>query len=96
LVNPRGSSETLRMKDLFPRRSMRLIYSFVCVCAAMQAAAVDSIWTARYVVTMDAQRRVIENGAIAVTGDHIVAVGTRARSTAITRRRSVSTGPTRF
>ena len=27
---------------------------------------------------MDAQRRVIENGAIAVTGDHIVAVGTRA------------------
>lgn len=58
---------------------MRLIYSFVCVCAAMQAAAVDSIWTARYVVTMDAQRRVIENGAIAVTGDHIVAVGTRAQ-----------------
>jgi 5-methylthioadenosine/S-adenosylhomocysteine deaminase len=45
----------------------------------MQAAAVDSIWTARYVVTMDAQRRVIENGAIAVTGDHIVAVGTRAQ-----------------
>ena len=27
---------------------------------------------------MDAQRRVIENGAIAMTGDHIVAVGTRA------------------
>jgi 5-methylthioadenosine/S-adenosylhomocysteine deaminase len=28
---------------------------------------------------MDAQHRVIENGAIAVTGDHIVAVGTRAQ-----------------
>src|SRR6202049_2219787 len=57
---------------------MRLFYSFlVCVCAA-RAAAVDSIWSARYVVTMDAQRRIIENGAIAVTGDHIVAVGTRA------------------
>jgi 5-methylthioadenosine/S-adenosylhomocysteine deaminase len=57
---------------------MRLIYSFFFACA-LHAAAVDSIWTARYVVTMDAQRRVIENGAIAVTGDHIVAVGTRAQ-----------------
>jgi 5-methylthioadenosine/S-adenosylhomocysteine deaminase len=58
---------------------MRLFYSLLlCACAA-QAAAVDSIWTARYVVTMDAQHRVIENGAIAVTGDHIVAVGTRAQ-----------------
>jgi 5-methylthioadenosine/S-adenosylhomocysteine deaminase len=57
---------------------MRLFYSLlICVCA--RAAAVDSVWTARYVVTMDAQRRVIENGAIAVSGDHIVAVGTRAQ-----------------
>jgi 5-methylthioadenosine/S-adenosylhomocysteine deaminase len=39
---------------------------------------VDLIWSARYVVTMDAQRRVIENGAVAVSGDHIVDVGTRA------------------
>jgi 5-methylthioadenosine/S-adenosylhomocysteine deaminase len=58
---------------------MRLFCKLLlCACAA-QAAAVDSIWTARYVVTMDAQHRVIENGAIAVTGDHIVAVGTRAQ-----------------
>src|ERR1700682_585192 len=57
---------------------MRLFYSLVfCACAA-RAAAVDSIWTARYVVTMDARHRVIDNGAIAVTGDQIVAVGTRA------------------
>jgi 5-methylthioadenosine/S-adenosylhomocysteine deaminase len=56
---------------------MRLFYSlFLCVVA--QAAAVDAIWSARYVVTMDGARRVIENGAVAVTGDHIVAVGTRA------------------
>ena len=39
---------------------------------------VDAIWSARWVVTMDAQRRVIENGAVAVTGDHIVEVGPRA------------------
>src|SRR5271154_1218384 len=58
---------------------MRLFYSLlVCLCSA-KAAAVDSIWTARYVVTMDAQHRVIENGAIAVTGDHIVAVGSRVQ-----------------
>jgi len=57
---------------------MRLFYSLILSVAAVNAAAVDSIWTARYVVTMDAQRRVIENGAIAVTGDHIVAVGKRA------------------
>jgi len=55
---------------------MRLLYNLFCVCA-LHAAAVDSIWSARYVVTMDAQHRVIENGAIAVTGDHIVAVGPR-------------------
>jgi 5-methylthioadenosine/S-adenosylhomocysteine deaminase len=40
--------------------------------------AVDQIWTARYVVTMDPQRRVIENGAVAIGGSRIVAVGTRA------------------
>ncbi|MGA3186210.1 MAG: amidohydrolase [Bryobacteraceae bacterium] len=57
---------------------MRLFYSFLLLAWTAQAAAVDSIWTARYVVTMDAQHRIIENGAIAVTGDHIVAVGTRA------------------
>src|ERR1035437_415893 len=57
---------------------MRLIYSLFCICT-VHAAAVDSIWTARYLVTMDAQHRIIENGAIAVTGDHIVAVGTRAQ-----------------
>ncbi len=42
------------------------------------AAPADWIWSARYVVTMDPQRRVIENGAVAIIGDHIAAVGTRA------------------
>ena len=45
---------------------------------AQTPTAVDAIWSARWVVTMDAQRRVIENGAVAIAGDHIVDVGTRA------------------
>ena len=37
--------------------------------------AVDWIWSARYVVAMDAQHRVINNGALAVRGERIIAVG---------------------
>src|SRR5580698_8994608 len=50
---------------------------FFWIAVAAHAAPADWIWSARYVVTMDAQRRVIENGAIAIVGDHIVAVGPR-------------------
>ncbi len=39
---------------------------------------VDLLVTARYVVTMDASQRVIEDGAIAVRGDAILAIGPRA------------------
>jgi 5-methylthioadenosine/S-adenosylhomocysteine deaminase len=39
---------------------------------------VDLIVTARYVVTMDASQQVLEDGAIAIHGDKIVAVGPRA------------------
>jgi len=39
---------------------------------------VDWLYTARYVVTMDAQRRLIENGAVAIRGDRIAAVGSTA------------------
>ena len=45
---------------------------------AQTAVRVDAIWSARWVVTMDAQRRVIENGAVAIAGDHIVDVGPRS------------------
>ena len=44
----------------------------------LQAAPCDLIVSGRYVVTMDAQRRIIENGAIAIRADSIAAVGTRA------------------
>src|SRR5450631_563279 len=51
---------------------------FAAVTWAQSPTRVDAIWSARWVVTMDAQRRVIENGAVAIAGDHIVDVGPRA------------------
>src|SRR5215475_13851633 len=57
---------------------MRILFSLLLLCRLAAAAPADWIWSARYVVTMDPQRRVIENGAIAIVGDHIVDVGTRA------------------
>ncbi len=61
---------------------MRHIYKFLLLCAVAYGQPraiqpVDWIWSGRYVVTMDAQRRVIENGAIAIRGNSIVAVGPR-------------------
>jgi len=52
--------------------------SFFLFAATLAAAPADWIWSARWVITEDAQHRVIENGAVAVTGGRIVAVGTRA------------------
>jgi 5-methylthioadenosine/S-adenosylhomocysteine deaminase len=54
------------------------ICSLLLLACGLFAEPADQIWTARYVITMDAQRRVIENGAVAVAGRKIVAVGTRA------------------
>ena len=50
---------------------------FLASCGQQERTAVDSIWTARYVVTMDSAHRVIQNGAVAITGDHIIAAGPR-------------------
>lgn len=56
-------------------RSCSLLF---LIAAILQAAPCDLIITGRWVVTMDAQRHVIENGAIAIRADRIVAAGTRA------------------
>jgi 5-methylthioadenosine/S-adenosylhomocysteine deaminase len=45
---------------------------------AQKFEPVDAIWSAGYVVTMDGGRRIIPNGAVAVKGDRIRAVGTLA------------------
>ena len=56
------------------------ICSFFLFLAALAdglaAEPADFIWSARYVITMDAQRRVIEHGAIAIKGERILAIGT--------------------
>ena len=56
----------------------RLLTSALLLMAACAGAPADWIYTARYVVTMDPARRLIENGAVAVQGDHILAVGPRS------------------
>jgi len=51
--------------------------SLFLFAAALAAEPADWIWSGRYVITMDAQRRVIEGGAVAVRGERIVGVGPR-------------------
>lgn len=53
------------------------ICSFFLLVWSLAAEPADWIWSGRFVITMDAQRRVIPNGAVAVRGDRIVGVGTK-------------------
>jgi len=57
---------------------MHLTLLFVAALCAQAAENVDWIWSARYVVTMNAAREVISDGAIAIRGERIVAVGKRS------------------
>ena len=54
------------------------IYSLFLLAWTLSAEPADWIWSGRYVITEDAQHRVIENGAVAVRGDRIVGVGSRS------------------
>jgi 5-methylthioadenosine/S-adenosylhomocysteine deaminase len=56
----------------------KLFASLPLVAALLYAEPADWIVTAKWVVTMDAQRRVIENGAVAINGSTIAAVGPSA------------------
>jgi len=48
------------------------------LCPAAFAEPADWIYTARYVVTMDALHHLIEDGAVAIRGERIAGVGKRA------------------
>src|SRR5690349_11356134 len=58
------------------------ICSFFLLLGTLAAEPADWIWSGRHVLTMDAQHRVIENGAVAVRADRIVGVGTKRDSDA--------------
>src|SRR5579863_1894033 len=51
--------------------------SLLLIAGGLTAQPVDWIWSARYVITMNPARRVIENGAVAVRGERVVAIGTK-------------------
>ena len=57
---------------------MRLSCSLLFLACVLRAEPADWIWSARYIVTVDGSKRVIENGAIAVRGRDIAGVGTKA------------------
>jgi 5-methylthioadenosine/S-adenosylhomocysteine deaminase len=59
-------------------RSCRLVVLFALCAFFLRAETADAIYTARYVVTMNAQRDLIDDGAVAVRGQNIVGVGKRA------------------
>jgi 5-methylthioadenosine/S-adenosylhomocysteine deaminase len=70
--------------------TIRLVVRHACILLAIftgpmlsrAQTTVDLLITGGTVVTMDAQRRIIENGAIAIKGDSIVAVGPAGQITA--------------
>src|SRR5262245_12754433 len=57
---------------------MSKLFASLLLVVAAYAEPADWILTAGYVVTVDGQRRVIENGAVVVIGNTIAAVGPRA------------------
>ncbi len=60
------------------RFSSVLCLWLVCYQASSATERADWLWTGRYVMTMDPSRRVISDGAVAIRGDRILAVGKRA------------------
>lgn len=53
--------------------------SLFLFAATLFAQPADWVWSARYVITEDPQHRVIENGAVAIRGERIIGVGTKAQ-----------------
>jgi 5-methylthioadenosine/S-adenosylhomocysteine deaminase len=56
---------------------VRHICVLLCISLCAFAEPADWIYSARYVVTMDAQHRLIDDGAVAIRGERIAGVGTR-------------------
>src|SRR5437016_2714593 len=70
-------SLTVAVRNPSLHSSQLLPVLFLIFSVRLLAEPADWIYTARYVVTMDAQHRLIDDGAIAIRADKIVAVGKR-------------------
>ena len=68
----------VRAPQLLPQRLFKVLCIIALAFGAAYAEPADWIYSARYVVTMDARHRLIDDGAVAVRGERIVGVGTRA------------------
>jgi 5-methylthioadenosine/S-adenosylhomocysteine deaminase len=55
-----------------------VLFCFTSLVAFAQSNNADWIWSARYIVTQDPTAGILENGAIAIQGGRIAAVGPRA------------------
>jgi 5-methylthioadenosine/S-adenosylhomocysteine deaminase len=75
---PHRSHPLPRRSHPLPSRDRKGAVLFLLFAICLHAEPADWIYTARYVVTMDAQHRLIDDGAIAIRADRIVAVGKRA------------------
>src|SRR5215831_16352414 len=65
-------------RPMFRACLLRVCGCFSLFAGCARAEPADWIWSARYVITMDAGRRVLENGAVAIRGDSIVASGSKS------------------
>jgi 5-methylthioadenosine/S-adenosylhomocysteine deaminase len=74
----RRRGESLKKSPRLRVSASKTLLLFLLSAPLWAADPADWIWSARYVITEDGQRRVIENGAIAVRADRIVGVGTKA------------------
>jgi 5-methylthioadenosine/S-adenosylhomocysteine deaminase len=86
-VNARFLPATQAFARVRPRharvRAPQVLLVSLLACVALFAEPADWIYTAHYVVTMDAQHQLITDGAVAIRADRIVGVGKR---TDITRQ----------
>jgi len=76
-----GDAARMRACATAPLRASSFILGGILslfLATTLAAEPADWIWSARYVITENAQHRVIENGAVAIRGDRIVGVGTKA------------------
>ena len=66
-----GIKKTYRLMGVFRH------FSLLFLPWVMLAEPADLIVNARYVLTMDGQQHVLENGAVAIRGERIIAIGSR-------------------